>query len=75
MADSTFTSTATPPEERQDAKGVMKGQAGSVELLNSKVISAAVVSFDWSPDTEGLACMACLDQTVRVNIVTKLHLY
>jgi WD40 repeat protein len=66
------------PSQRsiKDANGVMKGQPGSVELLNSKVISTQpIVSFDWSPDKEGLACMACLDQTVRVNIVTKLHLY
>tara|TARA_B100000795_G_scaffold171442_1_gene129229 strand:- start:104 stop:598 length:495 start_codon:yes stop_codon:yes gene_type:complete len=66
------------PSQRsiKDANGVMKGQPGSVELLNSKVISTQpIVSFDWSPDKEGLACMCCLDQTVRVNIVTKLHLY
>ena len=47
-----------------------------VELLNAKIISTQpVVSFDWSPDKEGLACMACLDQSLRVMIVTKLHLY
>lgn len=37
--------------------------------------SQPIVSFDWSPDKEGLAVAACLDQTVRVFIVTKLHLY
>ncbi|CAN0538181.1 unnamed protein product, partial [Ectocarpus sp. 8 AP-2014] len=44
-----------------------------VELLNSRVISSQpIVSFDWSPDREGLCCLSCLDQTVRVYIVTKL---
>ena len=54
----------------------MKGVMGRVELLNARIIgSQPVVAFDWSPDKEGLACMACLDQTVRVFIVTKLHKY
>lgn len=52
---------------------VAMGVAGSVELLNSRVISSQpIVSFDWSPDREGLCCLSCLDQTVRVYIVTKL---
>jgi len=52
------------------------GIAGSVELLNSRVISTQpIVSFDWSPDREGLCCMSCLDQTMRVFIVTKLDKY
>ena len=60
----------------KDVNGIQMGVAGSVELLNAKIISTQpVVSFDWSPDKEGLACMACLDQTLRVMIVTKLHLY
>jgi WD40 repeat protein len=66
------------PAKRQttDADGKPRGVAGNVELLNSKVISTQpVVSFDWSPDKEGLAVLACLDQTVRVYIVTKLNLY
>jgi hypothetical protein len=33
------------------------------------------VSYDWSMDKEGLAVLACLDQTLRVYITTKLHLY
>jgi len=42
------------------------GIAGSFELLNSRVISTQpIVSFDWSPDREGLCCMSSLDQTVR----------
>lgn len=51
-----------------------KGVPGTVELLNARVVGTQpVVAFDWSPDKEGLAVMACLDQTVRVFIVTKLH--
>ena len=66
------------PSQRtvKDANGLLKGVPGSVELLNAKIISTQpVVSFDWSPDKQGLACMACLDQTIRVMIVTKLNLY
>jgi hypothetical protein len=49
------------------------GIAGTVELLNSHVISTQrIVSFDWSPDREGLCCMSSLDQTMKVFIVTKL---
>ena len=49
---------------------------GNVELLNSKVISTQpIVSFDWSPDKDGLCVLSCLDQTVRVFIVTKLNKY
>ena len=53
--------------------GTPIGVAGSVELLNSRVISTQpITSFDWSPDREGLCCMSSLDQTMRVYIVTKL---
>lgn len=42
------------------------GITGSAELLNSRVLSTQpVVSFDWSPDREGLCCMSCLDQSLR----------
>lgn len=59
---------------KQDADGRDMGVAGTVELLNSRVVSTQpIVSFDWSPDKEGLCVFACLDQTVRVSIVTKLH--
>ena len=52
------------------------GNMGQVELLNSRVISTQpIVAFDWSPDREGLACLACLDQTLRVYICTKLDKY
>lgn len=55
---------------------VPMGVAGTVELLNSKVISTQpIVSLDWSPDKEGLCVLSCLDQTVRCFIVTKLNKY
>lgn len=58
----------------QDGKPV--GVAGSVDLLNSRVVSTQpIVGFDWSPDREGLCCMCSLDQTMRVFIVTKLEMH
>lgn len=52
------------------------GVVGTVELLNSKVISTQpIVSFDWSPDREGLCVLSCLDQSLRCYIVTKLNKY
>ena len=66
------------PEERavKDAEGVPRGVAGSVELLNARVVSSQpLVAWDWSPDKEGLAVAAALDQTLRVFIVTKLNKY
>ena len=56
-----------------DSEGRMRGVAGRVELLNARVVaSQPIVGFDWSPDKEGLAVAASLDQAVRVFIVTKL---
>jgi len=56
--------------------GAPVGVMGNVELLNSRIISTQpIVSFDWSPDKNGLACMAALDQVVRVYLVTKLNKY
>ena len=52
------------------------GVPGTVELLNSRVVSTQpMVSFDWSPDREGLGVCSCLDQSLRVFIVTKLNKY
>ena len=49
--------------------GAPIGIAGSVELLNSRVISTQpITSFDWSPDREGLCCMSTLDQTMRLVV-------
>uniref|UniRef100_A0AAV1TE93 Uncharacterized protein n=1 Tax=Peronospora matthiolae TaxID=2874970 RepID=A0AAV1TE93_9STRA len=47
------------------------GTSGTVELLNSWVVSTRpFVSMDWSSDREGLCTFGCLDQTVRVYVVT-----
>ncbi|KAG5192628.1 WD40-repeat-containing domain protein [Tribonema minus] len=60
----------------QHKDGHPMGVAGSVELLNSRVISTQpIVSFDWSPDKAGLCCLASLDQSLRIFIVTKLDKY
>ena len=50
------------------------GISGSVELLNSRVISTQpIVSFDWSPDRQGLCCLTSMDQTLRAFVITKLE--
>lgn len=52
------------------------GVIGTVELLNSKVISSQpIISMDWNMDKEGLCVLSCLDQTIRIYIVTKLNKY
>lgn len=59
-----------------DADGRLLGVCGTVELLNSRVLSTQpIVSMDWSADREGLCVLASLDQTVRVYIVSKTHKY
>jgi len=66
------------PEERsiKDKEGIDRGVAGTVEMLNQKELSTQpVISFDWHQNKTGLCVFACLDQTVRVAICTKLHLY
>ncbi len=53
--------------------GHQMGVLGKVNLLNSRVISTQpIASFDWSPDKDGLCVLSCLDQTLRVYIVTRL---
>ncbi len=60
----------------KDADGKDKGVVGTLELLNDRIVSTQpICSFDWHPEKNGLAVMACLDQTCKVAIVTKLHLY
>ena len=60
----------------KDPEGRLEGVTGKVELLNSKVLSTQpIVSVDWSPDREGLCALACLDQTMRIYIVSKTHKY
>ncbi|KAL3810079.1 hypothetical protein ACHAXA_011812 [Cyclostephanos tholiformis] len=52
---------------KHERDGAPIGIAGSVELLNSRVISTQpITSFDWSPDREGLCCMSTLDQMMRL---------
>ena len=64
---------ATGPGEPE---GAPMGVMGNVELLNSKVITTQpIVNLDWNVDKEGLCVMGCLDQTLRVYIVTKLNKY
>jgi WD40 repeat protein len=66
------------PSKRQtkDKDGLLKGVVGEAELLNARMVSTQpIVSFNWSPDKEGLCVMAALDQAVRVCIVTKLDKY
>lgn len=68
----TRTVTTGPGEPDGAPMGVM----GNLELLNSKVITTQpIVNMDWNVDKEGLCVMGCLDQTLRVFIVTKLNKY
>ena len=55
------------------ATAAMRGVPGTVELLNARIVSSQpVVSWDWCVEKDGLAVAACLDQTLRVFIVTRL---
>jgi WD40 repeat protein len=66
------------PEERKlkDKDGIDRGVAGTFEMLNQKEMSTQpCISFDWHMNKTGLCVFACLDQTCRVAICTKLHLY
>lgn len=66
-----------PPERvTKDKNNIEKGVPGTIEMLNQKELSTQpVISFDWHPQKQGLAVMCSLDQTMRVAICTKLHLY
>ena len=65
------------PEKRsvRDAEDKFdQGVAGTLELLNTRVLSSQPIScWDWSPDKAGLACCGAFDQTIRVVICTKLR--
>jgi len=66
------------PDRRwiEDPDGCKKGVPGTLELVNSKTLSTQpIVSYDWHMNKQGLAVFASLDQSVRVIICTKLHLY
>merc|ERR1719384_1590776 len=67
------------PDERciVDDKGYKKGVMGEVKLLSNQILSTLstqpIVSWNWNKNKTGLACMASLDQTIQVVIVTKLN--
>ena len=65
----------TYPAQRteRDPEGHPRGKMGGVELLNARIVSTQpVVGWDWSSDKCGLAAAVCLDQTLRVFIVSRL---
>lgn len=64
------------PAQRRllDKDGFAKGVMGTVSMLSSRrVAEQPIVSLDWNVDKTGLACMAALDQCVRVLFVTGLQ--
>jgi len=66
----------TYPSQRvvKDSDGKEKGVVGKVDLLaERKMGELPVAAFDWSRDKPGLCALACLDQNIKVAIVTKLH--
>jgi hypothetical protein len=65
----------TYPSQRteRDGDGHLRGKMGGVELLNARIVSTQpIVGWDWSSDKCGLAAAVCLDQTMRVFIVSRL---
>lgn len=66
------------PSQRaiKDGEGRPKGVVGTLEMLNNQTLTTQpIVSLDWNPEKPGLACMAALDQTTKVLLVTKLNKY
>ncbi|EDQ85227.1 uncharacterized protein MONBRDRAFT_38989 [Monosiga brevicollis MX1] len=65
------------PKKRveEDEDGQPRGVAGTVQFVNSSVVSTQpVASFDWSSDMRGLAICTSFDQAARVLYVTNLNL-
>eukprot|EP01138_Halocafeteria_seosinensis_P000828 gb/GECG01000849.1/.p1 GENE.gb/GECG01000849.1/~~gb/GECG01000849.1/.p1 ORF type:complete len:363 (+),score=43.26 gb/GECG01000849.1/:1-1089(+) len=63
-----------PNRSLKDEDGGLRGVVGKLDLLNARIMSSQpIIAWDWSPDKQGLAVCAALDQTVRVYIVTKLN--
>ena len=59
-----------------DENNIPKGVIGSLTVLNTKDITTQpIIGFDWHPDKMGLACLVALDQSVKVELVTRLNLY
>lgn len=51
-----------------------RGVLGTVELIHNQNLSTQpILNLDWHKNKEGLAVAACLDQAIRVIIVTKLE--
>lgn len=66
----------TYPSQRfiKDELGQKKGIMGECEILaEKKLATQPIVSWDWNKDQIGLACMAALDQSVKVIFTTKLN--
>lgn len=66
------------PDQRQikDEDGILTGVVGEIELLNDQVVAQQpIVGLDWNTSKLGLACVASLDQCVRVIICTRLNQY
>eukprot|EP01083_Nonionella_stella_P016840 47000_1 len=67
------------PDKRhiEDQKGYKKGVMGEVKLLSDHTLSTLstqpIVSWDWNTNKTGLACMASLDQSIQIVIITKLN--
>lgn len=66
------------PNQRsvKDENGNEKGIIGSLTILNSReVCTQPIISLDWHPDKLGLAGMVALDQSIKIYLCTRLHLY
>ena len=65
----------TYPSQRAvaDADGNERGVMGELkEIVSTPMSTQPIVAFDWHTDKAGLCCMAALDQTIKVAIVTKV---
>ncbi|VEN60774.1 unnamed protein product [Callosobruchus maculatus] len=60
----------------KDSDGLSYGVAGELNLIqNCTLTEQPITSFDWCVDKTGLAVCSSFDQSIRVLITTKLHLY
>ncbi|VEN41047.1 unnamed protein product [Callosobruchus maculatus] len=60
----------------KDSDGLSYGVAGVLNLIqNCTLTEQPITSFDWCVDKTGLAACSSFDQSIRVLITTKLHLY
>lgn len=63
-----------PAKRAKEESGDLVGVPGTLQLLQNSTLSTQPISgFDWSPDKLGLCVCVAFDQTIRVNIVTKLN--